>query len=124
MDKVLCIFLLLSSLAHSCELTKEYQEARNQVVKNLRYAYDACTSSVLSYYHWKEVARCEKEGRGEGVGGGCQHVAAYSVLQVEMNDDHCEGFKITTKEMRAYLQEYIKSENIKKCSTRRSSPTE
>jgi len=117
MNKILYLLLVLSPLAQACELTKEYREARSQVVKDSRYAYEACTSSVNAFHYWQEVAQCEKKGRGKNVGGGCQHIIANRVSPVERNYDHCQGFKITTEEVKKYFEEYVKFHNITRCST-------
>lgn len=117
MNKVLYLLLVLSPLAQACELTKEYREARSQVVKDSRYAYEACTSSVNAFHYWEEVAQCEKDGRGKNVGGGCQHIVANRVSPVERNYDHCQDFKVSTDEVKKHFEEYVKFNNITKCST-------
>ncbi len=117
MNKILYLFLVLSPLAQGCELTKEYLEARSQVVKDSRYAYMACTSSVDAFHYWQEVAQCEKEGLGKNVGGGCQHIIANRVSSVERDYDHCQGLKVSNQEVKKYLEEYVKFQNIIKCST-------
>ncbi|AWF80224.1 hypothetical protein BTJ40_05035 [Microbulbifer sp. A4B17] len=123
MNKVVYLLLILSPLAQACELTKEYREARNQMVKDSQYAYEACTSSVNTFHYWQEVAQCEKEGHGKNVGGGCQHIVANRVSPVERNYDHCQGFKLSNEEVKKYVEEYVKSKNITKCSTSQPSST-
>jgi len=117
MNRILYLLLILSPLTNACELTKEYREARTQIVKDAKYAYRACTGSVDSFHYWQEVAVCKKEGGGENVGGGCQHVVANRVSKAKRSYEHCGIFEISYDEIQKYFEVYVKSKNITKCST-------
>jgi hypothetical protein len=65
----------------SCELTKDYQSARSEAYRTVRgpeSPYSKCKDSMNEAHYWKAVAKCEVEGKGKNVGGGCQHIAGYT----------------------------------------------
>jgi hypothetical protein len=109
------IFAFVNSV-NACELTDEYTKARNEVTKWARYEYQECNSSVSEFYYWQAVAKCKEEGRGENIGGGCQHVAAHTPLNAPPSAyTHCEALKVSIEEAKAKLSEYVVREKIKKC---------
>ena len=108
----------LSPLATSCELTTEYREARAHVLKETRYAYEACIKSVNEYRYWLDVAQCEQQGRAKTIGGGCQHVAAHQVVtqqHMAINDDHCKVLQVSNAQFTRALEDYVKLNKITTC---------
>ena len=116
MKKLICFLILLSPFAEACDITKEYRDARNHIYKASRYAHNACIHSVNEYHYWQEVAKCEQEGLNKDISGGCQHVIANRVSQVELNYDHCLQFEVNRDVFAKHLDDYVKSNNIIKCS--------
>ena len=117
MKIVLPILFLIASTSMACELTPAAREARKYVSEQLRYPYNECISSVNSYHYWQAVAKCEAEGKGANIGGGCQHIASRMAPDEEPDYSHCKIFKVSVEEFVDVLEQYMKEENITKCST-------
>lgn len=116
MKLTIFLTLFLSFNAYACNLTDEYKDARSKILKDARYAHNACTSSVSNMHYWKEVSKCEAEG-GSDVGGGCQHTVGYKASIIpESEFDHCEILKISWEDIEKYLEEYVEENNITRCS--------
>ena len=105
--------------SESCVLTDDYKTARSdayKIVKGSESPYSRCVSSIYEASYWKAVAACEVEGKGEGIGGGCQHVAGYKNSK-ELDVSHCEVLKSKNpiQDMKAWLKYTVESNNIVKC---------
>lgn len=117
MKITLAIIFMIASSCLACELTPEAREARSYVSEQLRYPYNECIGSVNSFHYWQSVAKCEAEGKGANVGGGCQHIASRMVPETEPDFSHCEIFKVSAEEFVKVLEHYMEEENITRCST-------
>ena len=106
--------------SESCVLTDEYKAARSdayKIIKGTESPYSKCVSSIHEASYWKAVAACKVEGKGEGVGGGCQHVAGYKNSKEKLDVSHCEILKSKNpmQEMKAWLKYTVETKNIAKC---------
>ena len=125
---ILFIFIFLPfnlQAEESCELTKDYQNARikaYRVVRGSESPYSKCKDTMNEAHYWKAVAKCEIEGKGKNVGGGCQHVAGYQSLRIKVDVSHCEVLKPKEwkKEVKAYLEYFVESKHIVKCKHNQS----
>ena len=109
-----------SSLSFSCDLTKEYLEARSEYRLNIRQSYDSCRSSVSSAKFWFHFAQCEEQERVKNVAGGCAHIAGLpkdSIDELSIDSEHCEILKPNLEESSKLFENYITEMKIKKCET-------
>lgn len=117
MKYAIAILLLTSSVTYACEFTHEYKQAMYETIKWARYEHEECISSVNQYLYWQRVAKCKKEGRGEKIGGGCQHVESYRNSGELHNtlSRHCELLKVSDEEREEALAKHVKQMKIIKC---------
>ena len=115
------VFISFNLLADdSCEMTKEYKEARIEAYRTVKGSdspYSKCKDSMHEALYWKAVSKCKVEEKGKNVGGGCQHVAVYQIAKEQIDVSHCKVLKPKDwkKEAQAYLEFIIESRKIAKC---------
>ena len=109
------IFLFFTPLSFACNLTEKYKELRSTLYKEVHESYYSCRESTSSYFYYLAVAKCIEEGRGEGISGGCFHVAGYEGNFRESDLAHCEVLKPKLENFKVYLKEQAKEKDIDKC---------
>lgn len=118
----IALFSSVTLASESCELTDNYKAARSEAMRAVRGSESAhykCINSVREAHYWKAVAACEVEGKGEGIGGGCQHISGYSFSHNHKESDvsHCEVLKHRDpkKVFEMWLDDIVRTRNIVKC---------
>ena len=103
-----------------CALSDEYKELRIEVWNRLNQDREECRSAVSADRYWRAAATCVEAGAGEGIGGGCIHIAMLAVSKREDELDpaaHCEVFAPSTEELQSTLEVLMEERNITKHSS-------
>ena len=114
------IFILSDYALADCKLTEEYKKARREV-SNIVYgsnnSYSKCKASGRNYGYWIDFAECVEKGEGEGVGGGCAHIAGHRINRKTIDVSHCDILKFEpSPEMASkLLKEIVLDQKIIKC---------
>ena len=114
---VLALVLLIDSGSPvpGCGMTKEYAELRSEAFHVARKDYESCRTAVAADRYWRALTECERVGGGEGVGGGCAHVAGLkSAVHIGEPDPaaHCEILKPSQTEVEAVIEMLAEERNI------------
>ncbi|GAA5188893.1 hypothetical protein [Ferrimonas gelatinilytica] len=107
--------MFFSLSGHACKLNPEYKKLRAELTKEVREPYNSCIKSTRAYFFYKAVAKCEQEGRGKDISGGCYHVVGYEETHDESELNHCKVLKPTTEEFVALLKANAEHQTIKRC---------
>jgi hypothetical protein len=100
-----------------CELTKEYTELRKETGMSLYKPFRDCRDAYKNSVHWKAVANCLADAKGQNVVECDELVTNREYPKVYSDTFYCDLLEPSEEFIEQKVEETAEEKSIKQCKT-------